>query len=66
VNAVHLPTVEDQIKGIISAGGRVLADLTCMEVRGIVEEMLVDGVEASDGSEMVDLARSEGEGVITF
>ena len=66
VNDVLLPSVEDQVKGIIAAGGRVLADLSCMEVRGIAEEMLVDGVEAADGSEMVDLARSEGEGVITF
>jgi predicted peroxiredoxin len=62
----QLPSVQGQIKGIIEAGGRVLADLLCMEVRGITEEMLVDGVEVSDGSEMVDLAHEEGEGVITF
>ena len=63
---VQLPSVQEQIKGIIEARGRVLADLSCMEVRGITEEMLVDGVEVSDGSEMVDLAHDEGEGVITF
>jgi predicted peroxiredoxin len=63
---VGLPSVEEKIKEIIVAGGRILADRMCMEVRGLTVEMLIKGVEVSDGDATVELVRKEGEGVLTF
>jgi predicted peroxiredoxin len=63
---IGMPSIEDQIKAIIGAGGRVLADQLCMEVRGLTAEMLIEGVEVSDGDDTVELVRKEGEGVLTF
>jgi predicted peroxiredoxin len=60
------PSVEEMIKAIILAGGRVLADQLCMEVRGLSADMLIEGVEVSDGDDTVKLVRREGEGVLTF
>ena len=61
-HAIH----RDQIKAIIGVGGRVLADQLCMEVRGLTADMLIEGVEVSDGDDTVKLVRREGEAVLTF
>ena len=66
IKEVGMPSVEEQIVHIIAAGGRVLADLMCIEVRGLDEGMLIKGVEVSDGDSTVELIREEGEGVLTF
>jgi predicted peroxiredoxin len=63
---LNVPSVGDQITGIIEAGGRVLADRMCLEVRGIDDHMLIEGVEVSDGDDMVETVRKEGEAVLTF
>lgn len=60
------PSVEGLIRTIILAGGRVLADKLCMDVRGLTGDMLIEGVEASEGDDTVELVRREGEGVLTF
>jgi predicted peroxiredoxin len=63
---VEMPSVEELIKDIIRSGGRVMADRLCLEVRGVDEDMLIDGVEVSDAEDLVELVREEGEGVVTF
>jgi predicted peroxiredoxin len=63
---IGMPSIEDQIKAIIGVGGRVLADQLCMEVRGLTADMLIEGVEVSDGDDTVKLVRREGEAVLTF
>jgi predicted peroxiredoxin len=63
---IGMPSVEEQIKAIVGSGGRVLADQLCMEVRGLTADMLIQGVEVSDGDDTVELVRREGEGVLTF
>ena len=64
--AVGMTLVGTTIGEIIRAGDRVMADQLCMEVRGLDAEMLIKGVELSDADAMVELARMEGEGVLTF
>jgi tRNA 2-thiouridine synthesizing protein D len=66
IKEVGMPSTGEQIAQIIAAGGRVLADQTCMDVRGLDPGMLIKGVEASDGDAMVDLVYQQGEGVLTF
>ena len=66
VKEIGMLSVEEQIKDIIKSGGRVLADQMCLQVRGVDEDMLINGVEVSDGDYMVELVRKEGKGVLTF
>jgi predicted peroxiredoxin len=63
---VNMPSVEELINDIITSGGRVMADRLCLGVRGVEEDMLIDGVEVSDAEDLVELVRKEGEGVLTF
>jgi predicted peroxiredoxin len=66
MNELKVPSVEEQITHIVKVGGRVLADRMRLEVRGINEQMLIEGVEVSDGDDMVETVRKEGEAVLTF
>ncbi|HEY3419144.1 MAG TPA: DsrE family protein [Methanomassiliicoccales archaeon] len=63
---VNMPSVEELVRDVLKGGGRVLADRMCLEVRGMDEDMLIEGVEISDGEDLVELVRKEGEGVLTF
>jgi predicted peroxiredoxin len=63
---IGMPSVEEIINEIIKLRGRVLADRMCLEVRGVDPGMLIKGVEVSDGDDLVELVREEGEVVFTF
>ena len=63
---ISLPSVEKQITDIIGEGGRVIADRTCVEVRGLDEETMVKGVEVLDSDDLVKLVFEEGERVLTL
>jgi predicted peroxiredoxin len=63
---ISLPSIEKQVMDIIGEGGRVIADRTCVEVRGLDKEMLIDGVEVMDSEDMVGLVYKEGERVLTL
>jgi predicted peroxiredoxin len=63
---ISLPSVEKQVTDIIGEGGRVIADRTCIEVRGLDSEMLIDGVEVMDSEDLVELVYQEGERVLTL
>jgi len=63
---ISLPSVEKQVMDIIEAGGRVIVDRTCIEVRGLDKEMLIKGVEVLEGDDLVELVFKEGERVITL
>jgi predicted peroxiredoxin len=66
IKELNMPSIEALIHAVIKAGGRVLADRMCLEVRGFDEQMLIEGVEVSDGDDMVEMVRMEGEAVLTF
>jgi predicted peroxiredoxin len=63
---ISLPSVEKQVMDIIGEGGRVVADRTCVEVRGLDLEMLVKGVEVIGSDDLVKLVYEEGERVLTL
>jgi predicted peroxiredoxin len=63
---ISLPSVEKQVMDILGEGGRVIADRTCIEVRGIDRDMLIEGVEVLDSEELVELVYKEGERVLTL
>jgi predicted peroxiredoxin len=63
---VYDRSVEELIWDILRSGGRVFANRLCMDVRGVDREMLIGGVEVSDGDDLLELVRREGEGVLTF
>ena len=63
---ISLPSVEKQVMDILGEGGRVIADRTCIEVRGIDRDMLIEGVEVLDSEALVELVYKEGERVLTL
>ena len=63
---INLPPTERQVRDIIDLDGRVVADKTSLEVRGISEEELIEGIEIVEPEEVHDILLEFGDHVIAF
>lgn len=63
---INQPATEEQVNDIIELAGRVIADKTAMEMRGIAKDELIDGVEVLDTQDIHDIILNHGEKVVTF
>jgi sulfur relay (sulfurtransferase) DsrF/TusC family protein len=63
---INLPPTEQQIQDIVDLDGRVVADRTALEMRGISKEELIDGIEVVDTEEVHDILLEFGDHVVAF
>jgi predicted peroxiredoxin len=63
---IQLPSTEKQVNDIIELAGRVIAERSSMEERGIAPEELIDGVEILKTQDIHDIILDHGEKVVAF
>jgi len=63
---INLPPTEQQVQDIIDLDGRVVADRSALETRGIDELELMEGIEVVDIQEIHDIMLDYGKHVVAF
>ena len=63
---IHLPPTEDQVSDIIELDGRVVADKSALEARGIADDELIEGIEVIASDDIRNLILEHGEKIVTF
>jgi sulfur relay (sulfurtransferase) DsrF/TusC family protein len=63
---IHLPPTEQQMQDIVDLDGRVVADRTSLEARGISKEELFEEIEIVDTQEIHRILLEFGDHVINF
>lgn len=63
---ISLPPTERQVTDVIGEGGRIVADRSSLEARGIERDMMIDGIEVLDRDAIRRLLLEDGERVLTF
>jgi predicted peroxiredoxin len=63
---IHLPSTEEQVSDILELDGRVVADKSAMEMRGIGDDELIDGIEIVPPEEIRNIILEHGEKIVTF
>lgn len=63
---INLPPTEQQMCDIIDLDGRVIADRSALEIRGITEDELIEGIEILDTQEIHDIILENDDHYIAF
>ncbi|UCH88625.1 MAG: DsrE family protein [Thermoplasmata archaeon] len=63
---IHLPPTENLVEDVIELSGRVVADNSALELRGIAAEELIEGIEILDTEGIHDIILEKGEQIVVF
>jgi predicted peroxiredoxin len=63
---INLPPTEEQMTDIIELDGRIIADRSSLDLRGINQDELIDGIEIMDTQDIHDIILDHGESVVAF
>ncbi len=66
LSEINLPPTEKQVMDVLGEGGRIVAERSSLEARGIEEDMMIEGIEVLETDAIHLLILEEGERVLTF